>query len=68
MQRTMVFGSVAWFKSDVGRGAYPKMMQPSSARRRACSQARTDKEPSIAGLPCAAVNQVLTTKLVLASS
>jgi hypothetical protein len=55
-------------------GSYPRTMQPSSARRLACSQALAESAastvppvlPSWSG--CDAVNQEFTTKLELASS
>ena len=51
----------------------PRIMQPSSARRRACSQARAARAASIvpptlpSGPAWAAVSQVFTTRLVPAS-
>jgi len=71
--------SVDWlakgtFAGGTGENAYPKTMQPSSARRLACSQARAANSKSTVPpvLPwksvCEADSQVLTTKLVLASS
>jgi hypothetical protein len=56
------------------RRTYPKTIHPSSARRRACSQARAASAPSTvpptfpSGPGCEAVSQVFTTRLVLASS
>lgn len=47
---------------------YLRITQPSSARRRACSQALVASEASMVGPACEAVSQVLTTRLVLASS